>query len=454
MNLKKWSLIEESILKQKSRAQWIQLGDSNSKYFAIIIKERIQRKQIKELKALKDGKMLTNPNDLKQEIVSFYKGLMGSSKQSLRAVNKIVMRLDGYNAYFYKRAWSVVGPEIINAVKRKISDNIFLAQELVKSYTRENVSPRCMIKIDIQKAYDSVEWVYLEQMLDEMGFPRQFISWVLECVTTVNYSILVNGKTTVPFNAAKGLRQGDLISPFLFAIAMEYLSRMLNKMIFCYFKEVILNLWILLEDVSWSSLMPQAYLSQFPSKVLNAIEAYCRSYLWSGTNIITRKALLAWEKVCTPKSMGGLGLINMRLWNKATIIKANWDIEHKVDRLWIRWVHSYYIKNQKFDQMVIPMHAGWMMQGKLLKVDRIAAWGINVDRVCKLCNRHDETRNYLFMECPYSMEIWEGVLKWMKVQHFKIAQRWRTGSLKEQKAEQKELKCLRWHTQNGCMQHG
>ncbi|XP_019239250.1 PREDICTED: uncharacterized protein LOC109219260 [Nicotiana attenuata] len=79
MNLEKWNLIEESILKQKSRAQWIQLADSNSKYFAAVIKDRTQRKQIKELKALKHGKMLTNPNDLKQEIISFYKGLMGSS---------------------------------------------------------------------------------------------------------------------------------------------------------------------------------------------------------------------------------------------------------------------------------------------------------------------------------------------------------------------------------------
>ncbi|XP_019227715.1 PREDICTED: uncharacterized protein LOC109208999 [Nicotiana attenuata] len=199
----------------------------------------------------------------------------------------------------------------------------------------------------------------------------------------------------------------------------------------------------------------QAYWSQLfviPSKVLSTIEAYCRSYLWSGTNTITRKALLAWEKICTPKSMGGLGLINMRFWNKAAITKASWDIEHKIDRLWIRWLHAYYIKNQQFCQMAIPLQAGWMlignneriswktlrfgnnarpkaqftvwlqMQGRLLTVDRIDSWGVNVDHVCNLCNSQNETRNHIFMDCPYSVKVREGVLKWMKVPSFRTTQ--------------------------------
>lgn len=49
---------------------------------------------------------------------------------------------------------------------RKISDNVILAHELVQAYTRKHVSPRCMLKIDLQKAYDSVEWVYLRQVLE------------------------------------------------------------------------------------------------------------------------------------------------------------------------------------------------------------------------------------------------------------------------------------------------
>lgn len=58
---------------------------------------------------------------------------------------------------------------------RKIADNIILATELVKAYQRKHISPRCMIKINLQKAYDSVEWIYLEQVLKGLCFTAKFI---------------------------------------------------------------------------------------------------------------------------------------------------------------------------------------------------------------------------------------------------------------------------------------
>ena len=79
---------------------------------------------------------------------------------------------------------------------RKISDNIVLAHELVKAYTRKHISPRCMLKIDLQKAYDSMEWTFLEQIMYGLGFPERFVQWVMNCVKTVNYSIVVNGQVS------------------------------------------------------------------------------------------------------------------------------------------------------------------------------------------------------------------------------------------------------------------
>nr|XP_009773367.1 PREDICTED: uncharacterized protein LOC104223609 [Nicotiana sylvestris] len=78
---------------------------------------------------------------------------------------------------------------------------------------------------EAKQAHDSIEWPFLREMLTELRFPDQFVLWIMECVQIVNYTMMINGEPSEPFNAARGLRQGDPISHFLFAIAMEYLSR-------------------------------------------------------------------------------------------------------------------------------------------------------------------------------------------------------------------------------------
>nr|XP_016461795.1 PREDICTED: uncharacterized protein LOC107785083 [Nicotiana tabacum] len=112
---------------------------------------------------------------------------------------------------------------------RKIADNIILAHELVKAYNRKYISPKCMLKVDMMKAYDSVECVYLEKLMEYLGFPTKFLQWVKTCMSTVSYSIMINEELTKPFNATKWLRQSDPMSPFLFAITMEYLSMMIKQ---------------------------------------------------------------------------------------------------------------------------------------------------------------------------------------------------------------------------------
>ncbi|KAG5592040.1 hypothetical protein H5410_042554 [Solanum commersonii] len=76
-----------------------------------------------------------------------------------------------------------------------------------------------------------------------------------------------------------------------------------------------------------------------------------------GSNTITKRALIAWDKVCLPKSVGGMHLINIRLWNQVVIAKTCWDLAHKSNKLWIRWIHLFYIKNQQFFNASIPKKA-------------------------------------------------------------------------------------------------
>lgn len=75
-----------------------------------------------------------------------------------------------------------------------------------------------------------MEWVYLDQVMNELCFLTKFTSWIMQCVKTVFYSIVINREPNTPFKAAKRLRQGNPISLHLFAATMENLSRLLSTL--------------------------------------------------------------------------------------------------------------------------------------------------------------------------------------------------------------------------------
>ena len=123
----------------------------------------------------------------------------------------------------------VAGNQSAFVQDRLLIENVLLATELVKDYHKDTISSRCAIKIDISKAFDSVQWSFIRNVLSAIEFPSDFIHWIMLCITTASFSVQVNGELVGFFNSARGLRQGCSLSPYLFVVSMDVLSKLLDK---------------------------------------------------------------------------------------------------------------------------------------------------------------------------------------------------------------------------------
>ncbi|GKA91486.1 putative RNA-directed DNA polymerase [Tanacetum coccineum] len=311
-------LVEERFLKQKAKINWLKDGDANSAYFHKAVKSRVSRSRI-EVVMNNEGLIFAN-DKVPDAFISHYETFIGqagdtngfddSNLFTTRLDDQVALNMihgvtdreikdamfsmgddkspgpDGYSAAFFKEAWSIVGDDVIKAIRefftngkllkelnhtiialipkvqapsrindyrpisccnvlfkciskiianrikhclktlispnqsafipgRSISDNILLTQELMHNYHLDRGTPRCAFKVDIQKAYDTVDWNFLRTILVGFGFHNRMISWIMECVTTTSYSICING-------TLHGYFQGKFNHPFKFSTSYRW----------------------------------------------------------------------------------------------------------------------------------------------------------------------------------------------------------------------------------------
>ena len=116
---------------------------------------------------------------------------------------------------------------------RLITDNVITADECLHFMKKKRPKDTrcCALKLDMKKAYDHVEWGYLRAIMVQLGFHRLWVDMVMRLISTVSFSVLFNGERLESFQPTRGIRQGDPISPYLFLLAAEGLSCLLNSRI-------------------------------------------------------------------------------------------------------------------------------------------------------------------------------------------------------------------------------
>ncbi|XP_017245327.1 uncharacterized protein LOC108216978 [Daucus carota subsp. sativus] len=263
------------IWQHKARINWNIDGDRNTKFFHNIMRYKWSKNRINGIQGL-DGSWIDNPGQVKNELYRYFKEFFEekhpnsifslgclmerklSNHESVKMIEEVTMGelelLCGIGsrtpkefrpislinasmklvtkllAIRLKRVMSNLISEVQSGFMhgRQISDGILLVSEIIGSLKR-NRCQGVIIKLDFEKAFDSVNWNFLIHLLKKLNFQDKWVKWIEAILKTCRISVLVNGSPTKEFTPERGLRQGDPLSPLLFNLVGEVLHCMLVK---------------------------------------------------------------------------------------------------------------------------------------------------------------------------------------------------------------------------------
>jgi hypothetical protein len=124
--------------------------------------------------------------------------------------------IDAFQATFVPNRW--------------ITENVIIAQEIVHSFKQmKRKNGYVGFKLDFHKAYDYLKWKFISTILCMLGFDQKFVNLIHKCISTINFTLLLNGCKSGSFSPSRGVRQGDPLSPYLYILCSEILARMINR---------------------------------------------------------------------------------------------------------------------------------------------------------------------------------------------------------------------------------
>nr|XP_023887038.1 uncharacterized protein LOC111999151 [Quercus suber] len=247
---------EAQMWSQRSKIQWLRDGDRNTWYFHSKASERRRRNYIKGLYN-REGRWCTDQSSMVDTVVDFYQDLCTSSNptsfetileqiphvvtgemnsnlmgeftaQEVEVALKQMALLkspgpDGMPLIFYQNYWSLVGNDVTDAILMYLntdqlnSNNIMVAFETLY-YMRNHSTGKTgfmALKLDMSKAYDRVEWLYMEKLMKKMGFCEAWVKLMMGCISTATYSILINGEPQGNIVPTRGFVK-ETLSPHIF----------------------------------------------------------------------------------------------------------------------------------------------------------------------------------------------------------------------------------------------
>ncbi|KAM0970966.1 hypothetical protein ACFX15_018367 [Malus domestica] len=346
---------------KKARTQWLKEGDRNMKVFHTRASNKQRKNTIKGLRG-EYGVWYDSREGINDMVVSYFQMIvkmqevLNNALQEPYSVEEIRMAVfqmhpskspgpDGMSPLFYQQFWHVVGLDVVEAgmmvtiispnqsafmPMRLISDNSLVAVE-IGHFLHNKINGRdgfFALKLDLSKAYDRVEWRFLEVMMEKLGFAGEWIKIGMTCVTSLSYSFLVNGLSVL---IAKEEQDGALSGIQLCGDAHS-----IHHLLFA-------DDSFLLEKKMWMNERVAQRLNRWKSKLLSH----------AGKELLTK------DKMCKPKGEGGLGFHDLYAFNMAVLAKPGWMVIHHPSSLIAQIFKARYFPISSFWEPKAPSSSSY-----------------------------------------------------------------------------------------------